>query len=107
MSNNVEKEFEIYILRKNRREISNRFYITKNMYQRIMDIAMSNFFTLGYVNMNVIKTILNMFKEEFDCYPQKIKDTIGSDFKDTVVNLSNENYIMENITKIKKIKYKK
>lgn len=106
LTEKLKDEIELYILRNNRKELNNRLYIIKNMYQRVIDMAMSYLFTVGYVNMGAINSILDSFQKEFDCYAKHLKEIVGKDFKTAITNLRDESYLMNNIEKLKLLKVK-
>lgn len=104
LTEELKRYISIYTLRDNRRKMSNRMYIKKNMYQRVMDMAMSDYFIIGYINMKVIKELIDSFVQEFNHYPKKERELIEDDFKFAVKQLRSEDYILNHMSSIKLLK---
>ena len=85
------------------RELNSDLYFVKNAYKRIMDIAMSNYFTTGSFNMEVVNVMLKNYDKMFKTLDPKIKKLIKDDW-DQVKNLSREDVLAENVNKFMKLK---
>lgn len=106
LSEELKSDMEIYSLKNNRRKTTNRLYIIKNMYQRVMDMAMSSFFTVGDVNMKAVEIVIDSFEKEFNCYTKKEREILEIGFKTAVKQLRDETYLMSNTEKIKLLRQK-
>ena len=99
------KELQMYIIKSKRKELCNRLYIVKNMYRRIMDMAMSYFFTTGSVNMKAINAVIDSFVAEFEHYDSSLKKKIDVDFRITVKRLRNQEFLLGQTKNIKMLNY--
>ncbi len=106
LSSKMNSDVELYTLRTDRKDSNNKLYIIKNMYQRVMDMAMSYNFTVGNINMKVINSVLDSFQKEYDCFPEKYKKLIGSDFKTGIKQLRDEDYLITNVERLKLLRGK-
>lgn len=101
----LEKEFAGAIARVKRKDLCNKLYIIKNMYRRVMDMALSNFLTTGSVNMKSINSVLETFIKEFESFSDKIQKDIGTDFRLTVKRLRSQEFLVGNSKNWKMLNY--
>ena len=87
-----------------RKELHSELYIIKNMYKRILDMAMTNYFMTGNINMRAVNLSLDEYVKEFELYDDKIKKAIGTDFKLTVRRLRNQEFLLGQSDTVKKLK---
>ena len=105
VSGKLKNEIKIFIEKSQRKELCNRLYIIKNMYRRVMDMALSYFFTTGSVNMKAINAVLDSFVAEFESYDASLKNKIDVDFRLTVKRLRNREFLLEQSKNIKMLNY--
>lgn len=100
----MQNELKLMLVRSRKKEINSRYYIVKNMYKRILDMAMSSYFLTGSINMKVINNCIDEFVKEFECYDEEIKKAIGTDFKLTARRLKNQEFLLSQSDTIRKLK---
>lgn len=105
MSKKLRSELNVLLVRTKRTKLCNRAYIIKNMYNRIMDLSMSSYFTTGDVNMKVINDVVDSFIEEFESYDKKEQNRIKVEFAIAVRQLRKKDYIISNSKNFKMIQY--
>ena len=103
-NSSMQNELKLMLVKENKKKINSRYYIIKNMYKRILDMAMSSYFTTGSINMKVINNCIDEFVAEFECYDDKIKKALGIDFKLTVKRLRNQNFLLQQSDTMNKLK---
>lgn len=105
VSDKLKREIQIYIQKIKRKETCNRLYIIKNMYRRVMDMAMSYFFTTGNINMKAINTVIDGFVAEFKSYDALLQEKIKVDFNITVKRLRDKDFLFTHSKNMKMMKY--
>ncbi len=101
----LSKALNIYSIKQNRRDLCSKLYITKNMYRRVMDMALSSYFTSRNVNMRAINAVLDSFVAEFENYDESIRSAVQIDFKLTVKRLRNKEFLLGQSQNFKMLKY--
>tara|TARA_Y100000310_G_C20696053_1_gene825840 strand:+ start:333 stop:797 length:465 start_codon:yes stop_codon:yes gene_type:complete len=108
-NNKVSKEFKkrikIYVEKIRRKELCNQLYISKNMYRRVIDMALSSNFVTGSINMKAINAVIDSFVAEFECYDASLKNKIGTDFRITVKRLRNKEFLLSQSKTMKMLNY--
>ncbi len=103
--NRLENEIKLFVAKSKQKEVCSRLYITKNMYRRVMDMALSSYFTTGSVNMKSINTVIDLFVAQFETYDDSIKKDIQTEFKLTVKKLRSKEFLLGQSHNIKMLKY--
>jgi len=75
------------------------------MYRRVMDMAMSYFFTTGNINMKAINTVIDGFVAEFKSYDALLQEKIKVDFNITVKRLRDKDFLFTHSKNMKMMKY--
>lgn len=101
----IDKDLKIWIIKQKRRDLCSKLYIVKNMYRRVMDMALSSYFTSRTVNMKSINAVLDSFVAEFENYDESIKAAIQIDFKLTVKRLRGKDFLLGQSQNFKMLKY--
>ena len=101
----LNKTLKIHAVKRNRRDLCSKLYITKNMYRRVMDMALSSYFTSRNVNMKAINAVLDSFVAEFENYDESIKNAVQIDFKLTVKRLRSKEFLLGQSQNFKMLKY--
>ena len=100
----MTNELELIFVKDEQKDINSKLYIVKNMYKRILDMAMSSYFVTGSINMGAINMALDVYAKAFNLYNDKIKTALGTDFKLTAKRLRNQNFLLQQSDTIKKLK---
>lgn len=105
VNKNLEKNIQIFVIKSQRTDLCSKLYITKNMYRRVMDMALSSYFTSRNVNMKAINAVLDSFVAEFENYDESIKNAVQIDFKLTVKRLRSKEFLLGQSQNFKMLKY--
>lgn len=79
------------------REKNADFYFIKNCYGRIMDISVSNYFSTGTVNIDMVREMLKDYNKLFNALDSKVKKIIKSDWKMLRMKLNNESFLNDQV----------
>ena len=100
----ITNELRLFTVRQEQKSTNAQLYLVKNMYKRILDMAMSSYFITKSINMGAINLILDLYVKEFELYDDKTKKIIGTDFKMTVKRLRDQNFLLDQSQTINKLK---
>lgn len=103
-ASDFHKELKLLITKEHKKELNSQLYIVKNMYKRVLDMAMSFYFTTGNINMRAINVCIDLFVDEFENFDDKVKTAIATDFKLTVKRLRNQNFLLQQSDTVRKLK---
>ena len=101
----LKRELKIYHDNVRKRKLCSQLYIIKNMYSRVMDMALSYYFTTGNINMKALNKVIDVFISQFESLDSDVKEDIGIDFKLTVKKLRNKEFLLSQGHNIKMLKY--
>ena len=99
----LSNELKLMLVKHEQTSTNQKLYIVKNMYKRILDLAMSSYFITGSINMKAINMALDLYVKVFNLYDDKIKKALGTDFRLTVKRLRNQNFLLEQSNAIRKL----
>lgn len=83
------------------------YYLPKNMFRRVCDLALGQLLTTGHINRKLINKVLDNYKKQYDTFPSEIKKVLKDDFMITETKLRNDDFLFEMTAKLKFLPKKK
>ncbi len=82
-------------------ETNAMYYLPKNMFRRVCDLALSQLMTTGKINRKLLNKVIDNYCKQYETFPSEIKKVLKDDFKITEAKLRNDDFVYEMTAKIK------